>query len=160
MSVRVNDVIGVAGYVLPGTHVDVLATASPTDARRHDDEVVLTNVQVLAAGTKMEQDRSRASPWRSRRDAARLPEQSERLTLGATQARFSSRFATRSTRDPRHAWHQPAGLLGLSASRSPLARRGHARPPSRTSGNADRGPDAGAYRRDDSWRQAQSEVIR
>ncbi|HEY5619584.1 MAG TPA: Flp pilus assembly protein CpaB, partial [Vicinamibacterales bacterium] len=26
VSVRVNDVIGVAGYVLPGTHVDVLAT--------------------------------------------------------------------------------------------------------------------------------------
>ena len=31
VSVRVNDVIGVAGYVLPGTHVDVLSTLSPTN---------------------------------------------------------------------------------------------------------------------------------
>ena len=30
LSVRVNDVIGVAGYVLPGTRVDVVATVSPT----------------------------------------------------------------------------------------------------------------------------------
>ena len=30
VSVRVNEVIGVAGYVLPGTRVDVVATASPT----------------------------------------------------------------------------------------------------------------------------------
>src|SRR5437899_12868200 len=30
VSVKVNEVIGVAGYVLPGTHVDVVATVSPT----------------------------------------------------------------------------------------------------------------------------------
>jgi pilus assembly protein CpaB len=30
VSVRVNEVIGVAGYVLPGTRVDVVATASPS----------------------------------------------------------------------------------------------------------------------------------
>ena len=33
VSVRVNEVIGVAGYVLPGTLVDVLATASPTTSQ-------------------------------------------------------------------------------------------------------------------------------
>src|SRR4249920_2905800 len=31
VSVRVNEVIGVAGYVLPGTHVDVIATVNPSD---------------------------------------------------------------------------------------------------------------------------------
>ena len=31
VSVRVNEVIGVAGYVLPGTRVDVVATVSPTE---------------------------------------------------------------------------------------------------------------------------------
>ena len=57
LSVRVNDVIGVAGYVLPGTRVDVVATVSPTN--RPEDvtsKVILTNVQVLAAGTKIERD--------------------------------------------------------------------------------------------------------
>ena len=31
VSVRVNEVVGVAGYVLPGTHVDVVATANPSN---------------------------------------------------------------------------------------------------------------------------------
>src|SRR5438552_1903675 len=35
VSVRVNEVIGVAGYVLPGTRVDVLATVNPTE--QHGD---------------------------------------------------------------------------------------------------------------------------
>ena len=63
VSVRVNEVIGVAGYVLPGTRVDVVATASPT-AQQQDttSKVVLTNVQVLAAGTKIEQDEERGKP--------------------------------------------------------------------------------------------------
>src|SRR5712691_11840633 len=30
VSVKVNEIIGVAGYVLPGTRVDVVATVSPT----------------------------------------------------------------------------------------------------------------------------------
>ena len=33
LSVRVNDVVGVAGYVLPGTRVDVVATVNPTQQR-------------------------------------------------------------------------------------------------------------------------------
>ena len=37
VSVRVNEVIGVAGYVLPGTRVDVVATASPTIGRDGHD---------------------------------------------------------------------------------------------------------------------------
>ncbi len=55
VSVRVNEVIGVAGYVLPGTRVDVVATVSPTNQQTDvTSKVVLTNVQVLAAGTKLE----------------------------------------------------------------------------------------------------------
>ena len=56
VSVRVNEVVGVAGYVLPGNRVDVVATANPTDARADTtSKVVLSNVQVLTAGTRMEQ---------------------------------------------------------------------------------------------------------
>jgi Flp pilus assembly protein CpaB len=34
-SVRVNDVAGVAGFVLPGMRVDVLVTGKPPGSRRH-----------------------------------------------------------------------------------------------------------------------------
>jgi len=47
MTVRVNDVEGVAGFVLPGDHVDVLPTRQ-ADKRSGDTDVVLQNVRVLA----------------------------------------------------------------------------------------------------------------
>jgi len=53
MSVRVNDVIGVAGFIVPGSRVDVVVTM-----RRGQDSMTRTaasNVQVLAAGTRKEQ---------------------------------------------------------------------------------------------------------
>jgi len=57
MSVKVNEVIGVAGYVLPGTHVDVLVTVSPSLQQADmTSKVILTNVQVLAAGTKIDRE--------------------------------------------------------------------------------------------------------
>ena len=68
LSVRVNDVVGVAGYVLPGTRVDVVATVNPT--QRPEDvtsKVILTNVQVLAAGTKIERDDDRRQADRGER---------------------------------------------------------------------------------------------
>src|SRR5205085_3634215 len=63
VSVKVNEVIGVAGYVLPGTRVDVVATVSPTQqAADMTSKVILTNVQVLAAGTKIERDVEKNKP--------------------------------------------------------------------------------------------------
>jgi pilus assembly protein CpaB len=57
MSVRVNDVVGVAGFVLPGSRVDVVLTLSTRD--NAVSRVVLSNVQVLTAGTKYDQDAAR-----------------------------------------------------------------------------------------------------
>src|SRR5258706_10416140 len=63
VSVRVNEVIGVAGYVLPGTRVDVVATVSPSgQSIDMTSKVILTNVQVLAAGTKIERDTDKNKP--------------------------------------------------------------------------------------------------
>ena len=63
VSVRVNEVIGVAGYVLPGNRVDVVATASPSEKKADTtSKVVLSNVQVLTAGTRMEQSDNENKP--------------------------------------------------------------------------------------------------
>jgi pilus assembly protein CpaB len=57
VSVKVNEVIGVAGFVLPGTHVDVIVTGSPGELRRMDtSKVILENVLVLTSGTNLEPD--------------------------------------------------------------------------------------------------------
>src|SRR5215213_6818373 len=83
VSVRVNEVVGVAGYVLPGNRVDVVATASPTDARADTtSKVVLSNVQVLTAGTRMEQNGDQSKPVQVTVVTLLVyPEQAERLAL-------------------------------------------------------------------------------
>jgi pilus assembly protein CpaB len=56
VSVRVNDVVAVAGFVQPGSHVDVLATGDQNNV--HQTSTVLENVLVLAVGKNF--DRSSA----------------------------------------------------------------------------------------------------
>ncbi|HET7249678.1 MAG TPA: Flp pilus assembly protein CpaB [Gemmatimonadales bacterium] len=59
VSVRVDDVIGVAGFILPGTRVDVVVTLPPEpqlDQKMSLSQIVLQNVQVLAAGQTVQQD--------------------------------------------------------------------------------------------------------
>ncbi len=90
VSVRVNEVIGVAGYVLPGTHVDIVATVSPT--QQHNDmtsKVILTDVQVLAAGTKIERDVEKDKPIAVNVVTLLVnPEEAERLTLAANEGQI------------------------------------------------------------------------
>ena len=54
LSVRVNEIIGVAGFVTPGTHVDVLLTIDDDKVRRGKvdaiTKTILQNVKVLASG--------------------------------------------------------------------------------------------------------------
>ena len=90
VSVRVNEVIGVAGYVLPGTHVDVLATVSPTNRpETMTSKLVLANVQVLTAGTRLEQDLDRDKPVQVTVVTLLVtPGQSERLTLASTEGKI------------------------------------------------------------------------
>ncbi len=116
VSVRVNEVIGVAGYVLPGTRVDVLATASPTEKREETTtKVVLTNVQVLASGTKIEQTGDKGKPVAATVVTLLVnPEQSEKLTLAATEGKIQ--LALRNPLDqsaPKTPGIRPALLLGI-----------------------------------------------
>jgi pilus assembly protein CpaB len=115
VSVKVNEVIGVAGYVLPGTRVDVVAVASATDKKADTtSKVVLTNVQVLAAGTKMEQDGDGGKPMPvTVVTLLVVPEQAERLTLASTEGKIQ--LALRNPLDqssPVTTGVRPAGLLG------------------------------------------------
>jgi len=60
LSVGVNDVVSVAGFVIPGTSVDVLVTGRAVGGGAGSDNItrtILENVRVLAAGQKIEQDR-------------------------------------------------------------------------------------------------------
>src|SRR5437667_5331860 len=53
VSVRVNEVVAVAGFVIPGTRVDVLLTGNPMGANEPQTTTVLENVAVIAAGQRL-----------------------------------------------------------------------------------------------------------
>jgi pilus assembly protein CpaB len=60
-AVRVNDVVGVAGFVVPGMRVDVLITGLPPGGNPLDGSRVRTllqNIQVLSAGTDFQHDQA------------------------------------------------------------------------------------------------------
>ena len=126
VSVKVNEVIGVAGYVLPGTRVDVVATVSPTQQQTDmTSKVILTNVQVLAAGTKIDRDTEKNRPVPVTVVTLLVdPEQAERLTLASTEGKIQ--LALRNPLDkttPATRGIRPAVLLGLAASTPKAAPR-------------------------------------
>jgi pilus assembly protein CpaB len=115
LSVRVNEVIGVAGYVLPGSRVDVLATANPT-ANQQDitTKLILSNVQVVTAGTRIEQDQEKGKPMQVTVVTLLVyPDQAERLALASTEGKIQ--LALRNPLDqtaPETPGVKPALLLG------------------------------------------------
>lgn len=115
LSVRVNDVIGVAGYVLPGTHVDVVATLNPTQqAPDVTSRLVLPNLQVLASGTKIEQDDKNKPIQVSVVTLLVNPDEAEKLTLASTEGKIQ--LALRNPLDktaPPTPGIKPAALMGV-----------------------------------------------
>ncbi|HEY4365537.1 MAG TPA: Flp pilus assembly protein CpaB [Bryobacteraceae bacterium] len=81
VSVRVNDVAGVAGFVLPGMKVDVLVTGRPPGDDGDITATALQNILVLSAGTTLQPDaRGQAMPAPTVTLLA-TPEEAEILTL-------------------------------------------------------------------------------
>lgn len=56
VSVKVNDVVAVAGFVVPGTRVDVIVTGTPKNDSDATTTTVLQDVPVLAAGKQLQRD--------------------------------------------------------------------------------------------------------
>jgi pilus assembly protein CpaB len=115
VSVRVNEVIGVAGYVLPGTHVDVVVTVSPTSQQVDmTSKVILTNVQVLAAGTKIDRATDKDKPIPVTVVTLLVsPEEAERLTLASSEGKIQLALRNPLDREtPTTRGVRPAALLG------------------------------------------------
>lgn len=106
MSVRVNEVVGVAGFVLPGTRVDVIVTVKDDGdgAGRTEpmSRTVLSNLQVLTAGTRYDQQQSKdGQAVRSTVvTLAVLPEDGERIALAAAEGEISLALRNPEDADP------------------------------------------------------------
>jgi pilus assembly protein CpaB len=95
LSVSVNEVVGVAGFVIPGTMVDVLVTGSTPSGTV--TRTILENVRVLAAGQKIEQDRDGKPQSVPVITLLVNPEDASKLTMAANQGKLQ--LALRNTID-------------------------------------------------------------
>ena len=55
MSVKVDDVTGVSGFITPNSRVDVVIAGTPEGSQEQRSKVVLQNIKVLATGKLVEQ---------------------------------------------------------------------------------------------------------
>jgi pilus assembly protein CpaB len=90
VSVRVNEVVGVAGFVLPGMRVDVLVTGRPPGENVVGSvtTTVLQNIQVLSAGQTIQPDARGQAINAPVVTLLVSPEQAEILTLAGTEGRI------------------------------------------------------------------------
>lgn len=92
ISVKVNEVIGVAGFVVPGTHVDVVTVIN----NGHNTEdtvsrVVVSNVQVLSSGTRYDQEEARTDSKAIRSTVVTLmvtPLDAEKIALAQAEGQL------------------------------------------------------------------------
>jgi pilus assembly protein CpaB len=90
MAVRVNEIIGVAGFILPGTRVDVLVTGHPPNGSNADvTTTVLQNITVLSANQQMQPDNRGAAINATVVNVLVNPEQAEILTLAGNEGRIA-----------------------------------------------------------------------
>jgi len=91
MAVRVNEIIGVAGFVLPGMRVDVLVTGRPPAPGTISDmtTTVLQNITVLSANQQMQADARGQAINATVVNVLVTPEQAEILTLAGNAGRIA-----------------------------------------------------------------------
>jgi len=96
MSVKVDSVTGVSGFITPNSHVDVLVAATRGEKNDMRSRVIMQNIRVLATGTIIEQKDEKPVEVPTVTLLV-TPEQAETLTLAT---RYDSvRLALRNYRD-------------------------------------------------------------
>ena len=134
ISVKVNEVIGVAGFVVPGTRVDVMVTLSGRiPSEDSTTRVVVSNAQVLTAGTRYDQEKAKdGAPIPSTVVTLLVsPDDGERVALAASEGQLMLTLRNPLDQNPTATTGvRTAGLFGQPAAAppKPAGHRGPARP--------------------------------
>src|SRR5208337_5495970 len=88
VSVWVNEVVSVAGFVGPGTRVDVLLTGTPNGSTESQTTTVLQNVAVIASGHTLERNASGEAQNTPVITLLASPEDAERVTLAQSEGKI------------------------------------------------------------------------
>lgn len=94
MTVKVDDVVGVSGFIMPGSFVDVVAIIVPagqpgSEAQGPISKIVLQSIKVLASGAKLDSPENQREPTSVKAVTLQVtPEQAEKLVLAANEGKL------------------------------------------------------------------------
>jgi pilus assembly protein CpaB len=92
MNVRVDDVVGISGFIMPNTLVDVVVVIDPPDGgnqRERISKIVLQNIKVLANGQNLDKPKNEKEAERVKTVTLQVtPEQAEKLALASSEGRL------------------------------------------------------------------------
>jgi pilus assembly protein CpaB len=94
MTVKVDDVVGVSGFIMPGSFVDVVAIIVPlaqqgAEASGPISKIVLQNIKVLASGPKIDSPENQREPSSVKAVTLQVtPEQAEKLVLAVNEGKL------------------------------------------------------------------------
>jgi pilus assembly protein CpaB len=91
MTVKVDDVVGVSGFIMPGSYVDVIAVIVSASQQNGEpiSKIVLQNIKVLASGPKIDSPENQREPTTVKAVTLQVtPEQAEKLVLAANEGKL------------------------------------------------------------------------
>src|SRR5712691_2700194 len=129
-AVKTNEVMNIAGFIFPGSRVDVLVTLhSDSNTASTTARTVLQNVQVLSTGTRIDPDPNGKPENVSVVTLLVTPEQSEKLALAENQGTIQ--FVLRNGADaatPETPAVDMAELTGMPKNPAPQPEKPHIKP--------------------------------
>ena len=98
MTVKVDDETGIAGFLMPGTLVDVLAVITGDNNQGAVSKIVLQNIKVLANGQNLDQPKDEREANSVKNVTLQVtPDQAEKLALASAEGKL--RLALRNSID-------------------------------------------------------------
>ena len=92
MTVKVDDVVGISGFIMPGTLVDVVVVIDPDDQSNQKNpisKIVLQNIKVLANGQNIDKPEDQREANSVKAVTLQVtPEQAEKLALASTEGKL------------------------------------------------------------------------
>ena len=88
VTVRTDDVTGVAGFLHPGERVDVLVDMKMPDSQDHLSKIILQDINVLSAGQKWEQTGDKKPQVVNTVTLELSPEEAEVINLASKQGKI------------------------------------------------------------------------
>lgn len=93
MTVKVDDVVGISGFIMPGTLVDIVVVIQPPKGSSNEEmisKIVLQNIKVLANGQNIDKPKNDREVERSVRAVTLqvTPEQAEKLALAGSEGKL------------------------------------------------------------------------